>query len=163
MFIWLIIMVLLVGLDQLSKYLIAGNLVVGDTIPIIKEFFHLTYTRNTGIVFGGFTGAAAEYYWVILILALVATSIFGVLFFRSDFKDKRQFILRLALCLLIAGSLGNAIDRLVQVDHAVIDFIDFKGIWSYIFNLADTYLNVGIFLFFVDIFFLEKKRVKKNG
>ena len=67
-----------------------------------------------------------------------------------------------SLALLIAGSFGNAIDRAIQIDHAVIDFIDFNGIWNAIFNFADTFLNVGIFLFFVDTFFLEKKRAVRN-
>jgi signal peptidase II len=115
------------------------------------------------MVFGGLQGTAAQYYWVFLIFAIVAIGVFGYMFLKSDFSDKKLVVFRIALALLIAGTIGNAIDRAVQVDHAVIDFIDFKGIWSYIFNLADTFLNVGIALFFIDIMFLEKKRVKTNG
>ena len=160
---WIIIILALIGIDQGSKIWISSVLVEGETIPIINNFFHLTYTRNTGMLFGGFEGLSIDYYWVFLVFAVVAAGIFGYMFFTGDFKDKNLFIYRLALALLISGSLGNAIDRAIQIDHAVIDFLDFNGIWSYIFNFADTFLNIGIFLFFIDVFFLEKKRVKSNG
>ncbi len=160
---WVIVILALLGLDQASKILISNNLVEGETIPIINDFFHFTYTRNTGILFGGMQGTSQDYYWVFLIFAVVALSVFGYMFFKSDFSSKKLFVYRLALALLIAGTLGNAIDRLFQVDHAVVDFIDFRGIWQYIFNFADIFLNVGIFFFFVDTFFLEKKRVEISG
>lgn len=160
---WIIAILILVGIDQGSKIWVSSVLSQGESIPIIENFFHITYTRNTGILFGGLQGTAADYFYIFLIFAVLATGVFGYMFVKSDFNDKKLFLLRLSLILLIAGSLGNAIDRAVQIDHAVIDFIDFNGIWSYIFNFADTFLNVGIFLFFVDTFFLEKKRAVANG
>ncbi|MDT8336483.1 MAG: signal peptidase II [Candidatus Izemoplasmatales bacterium] len=160
---WIIVILALVGIDQASKIWVSSVLSLGESVPVIPNFFHITYTRNTGILFGGLQGTAADYFYIFLIFAVLATAVFGYMFYKSDFKDKRLFVLRLSLTLLIAGSLGNAIDRAVQIDHAVIDFIDFNGIWSYIFNFADTFLNVGIFLFFVDTFFLEKKRAVANG
>jgi len=160
---WIFIILALIGIDQVSKIWISSVLLEQESIPIITDFFHLTYTRNTGMLFGGFTGLATDYFWIFLIFAVLASAIFGYMFFKSDFKDKRLIVYRIALALLIAGSIGNAIDRAVQVDHAVIDFLDFRGIWEYIFNFADTFLNVGIFLFFIDVFFLEKKRLNANG
>lgn len=159
MTIWIITLITLVAIDQISKIWVSSALEIGETIPAIKDFFHITYTRNTGVLFGGLEGTASEYFWVFLIFATAATIIFGYMFIKSDFKDKRLFVFRLSLVLLIAGSIGNAIDRAVQIDHAVVDMIDFRGIWQYIFNFADTFLNVGIFFFFIDLFFLEKKRV----
>lgn len=160
---WLILIFVLLGIDQGSKIWVSSVMEIGDSIPVIPDFFNITYTRNTGILFGGLQGTAADYFWVFLIFAVLACTVFGYMLFKSDFSDKRLFIFRLAICLLIAGALGNAIDRAVQVDHAVIDFIDFSGIWSYIFNFADTFLNVGIFLFFIETFFLEKRRAITNG
>ncbi len=160
---WIILILVLLGLDQGSKIWVSSTMQYRESIPLIEDFFHLTYTRNTGILFGGLPGTSENYWWVFIVFAIIALGVFSTLLFKSDFSDKRMFIYRLGLSLLIAGSLGNAIDRLVQVDHAVIDFLDFNGIWAYIFNFADTFLNVGIFLFFVDTFFLEKKRVVKNG
>ncbi|MGE4572226.1 MAG: signal peptidase II [Candidatus Izemoplasmatales bacterium] len=159
---WIALMVALLALDQISKYLVATYEV---SQPIIQDFLHITYVRNLGMVFGFFQGITATYTVLLAIFALIAFSIFAYLFSKIDFSDKRTILLSLALSLLIAGTLGNAIDRLFQPDHGVIDFIDFRGLgdlWTYVFNFADVYLNVGLVLFFIDIFFLEKKRVESH-
>lgn len=159
---WLILIVLLLVIDQLSKYLVVQNFAnIGDTIPVIDGFFHLTYVRNPGAVFG-FAGGA-EVYWIFLIVAVIATGVFGYLFAKNDSSDKRKFFYTLAISLLIAGAVGNAIDRVVQFDHRVVDFLDFRGIWDYVFNVADMCLTVGIVVFMVDSFFLEPKRVKQDA
>jgi len=170
MFIWILMIILLVGIDQLTKALVvsasAGWALDGlrPTLPIIQDFFHLTYVRNSGAVFGIFEGSAEEHWWVFLIMMLIAITVFGFMFFKNNFKDKRNFWYTLALSLLIAGAIGNAIDRVFQPDHNVVDFIDFRGIWNYVFNVADMCLNVGIAIFIFDQFFLEPKRkVKIDG
>lgn len=163
---WIFIILGLLGIDQLTKYLVLANFThEGDTLPIIKDFFHITYVRNSGAVFGMSQGAAENYFWVFIIVILLAACIFGVMFSKIDFKDKKMFWYTLALTLLIAGALGNGLDRILQPDHNVIDMIDFRGIWQYVFNVADMYLNVGIALFIIDTFFLEPKRKKaiQNG
>ena len=151
---WLIIFIGLIVLDQVSKFLVSTNMQEFESIPVINNFFAITYSRNSGMVFGALEGAASANFWILLIFAVVASGIFGYLFFKSDFKDKRLWIYRLALILLISGSIGNGIDRAIQPDHSVIDFLDFHGIWVYIFNLADSFLVVGIGLFFIDTFIL---------
>jgi len=157
---WLIIIFGLVGLDQLTKYLVMQNFTVeGDTFPVIDGFFHFTYIRNSGAVFGLFQGLA-ETYVIFLIIISIALAIFGYLFFKTDLSDKKLFWYNLALALLIAGAFGNAFDRIFQFDHNVVDFIDFRGIWSYVFNIADICLNVGIALFIFDQFILEPKRTR---
>ncbi|HPJ23530.1 MAG TPA: signal peptidase II, partial [Bacillota bacterium] len=161
------------------------------SLPIIQDFFHFSYVRNSGAVFGIFEGSAEEHWWVFLIMMLAALTIFmirnthqcssahwwvflimmlaaltifGIMFIKNDFKDKRRFWYTLSLTLLIAGAFGNAIDRVFQFDHNVVDFIDFRGIWSYVFNVADICLNVGIAIFIFDQFILEPKRTKQvNG
>lgn len=54
--IYIVLILILVGADQLSKYLIDSNMLEGETIPIINEFFHITYVKNRGIAFGMFQG-----------------------------------------------------------------------------------------------------------
>jgi signal peptidase II len=158
---WILIILGLVGLDQLTKYLVVANFSYeGDTAAVIKNFFHITYVRNSGAVFGMFQGLA-ETYVIFLIFVSLALIIFGVMFFKTDFKDKKLFWYQLALTLLIAGALGNVIDRIFQFDHNVIDFIDFRGIWNYVFNIADICLNVGIAIFLFDQFILDPRRNKK--
>ncbi|MCK5731726.1 MAG: signal peptidase II, partial [Tenericutes bacterium] len=144
-------------------FIVLANFTIeGETLPIIEGFFHITYVRNSGAVFGMFQGLA-ETYVIFLIFISIALVIFGYLFIKNDFKDKKTFWYTLGLSLLIAGALGNAIDRLFQPDHNVVDFIDFRGIWAYIFNVADICLNVGIAIFMIDQFLLEPKRKKING
>ncbi len=158
---WILIILGLLGLDQLTKYLVVANFAFeGDTLPIINGFFHITYVRNSGAVFGMSQGAAEQYFWVFLIVIVIATAIFVYMFSKIDFNDKRMFWYTLAISLLIAGALGNGVDRLIQPDHNVIDMIDFRGIWQYVFNVADICLNIGIGLFIIDTFFLEPKRKK---
>ncbi len=165
MIIWILVIITLVGIDQLTKALVLAHFTYeGQSLPVIENFFHITYVRNSGAVFGIFQGLA-ETYVIFLVVMGIALILFGYMFFKNDFKDKRTFWYSLALSLLIAGALGNAIDRLFQFDHNVVDFIDFRGIWSFVFNFADMCLNVGIALFIFDQFILEPKRkkLKDNG
>ena len=164
MYKWIALIIVLLGIDQISKALVVANFVhEGDTVAVIQNFFHITYVRNSGAVFGLFQGLA-DTYFIFLIFVAIAAVIFGYMFVKNGFQDKRTFWYTLALCLLIAGMFGNAIDRIFQPDHNVVDFMDFRGIWSYVFNFADMCLNVGIAIFLIDTFFLEPKRKKlKNG
>ncbi len=165
MIIWILVIIGLVGIDQLTKALVLARFTYeGQSLPVIENFFHITYVRNSGAVFGIFQGLA-ETYIIFLVIMGIALILFGYMFVKNDFKDKRTFWYSLALSLLIAGALGNAIDRLFQFDHNVVDFIDFRGIWSFVFNFADMCLNVGIALFIFDQFLLEPKRkkLKDNG
>ena len=157
---WILIILGLLGLDQLTKlWVVTSFAAEGDTIPVIDGFFHWTYVRNSGAVFGLFQGLA-ETHVIFIIFVSIALIIFGVLFYKTDLTDKQLFWYHLALALMIAGALGNGFDRLFQPDHNVVDFIDFRGIWSYVFNVADICLNVGIGLFILDAFILEPKRKK---
>jgi len=165
MIIWILVIIVLVGVDQLTKALVLAHFTYeGQTLPVIQNFFNITYVRNSGAVFGVFQGLA-ETYIIFLVVMGMALILFGYMFVKNDFKDKRTFWYSLALSLLIAGALGNAIDRLFQFDHNVVDFLDFRGIWSFVFNFADVCLNVGIALFIFDQFILEPKRkkLKDNG
>jgi len=160
---WIFVIIGLLAFDQLSKYIVSTN---NMNVALIEDVLHITYVRNHGLVFGFFQGATATHTFLLALFALIALAVFGTLFYRNDFSDRRTFWYALALSLLIAGTLGNAIDRLFQPDHGVIDFIDFKGfgdLWTYIFNFADVYLNVGLALLFIDVFFLEKKRLDTDG
>jgi len=162
MIFWLILLATLVVLDQLSKLWVVGYFPVeGATLPIIDGFFHFTYSRNPGAVFGigGDHGLALYFFIAVFIVAIV---VFGYLFVKNDFGDKRRRLYILAITLLIAGAIGNTIDRIFQFDHRVVDFIDFRGIWPYIFNVADMCLTVGLIAFVIDTLFLEPKRRVKS-
>ncbi len=160
---WILITILLLAVDQLTKFIVVQSFdYVGDTFPVIQNFFHFTYVRNSGAVFG-LGGDLGFSYLIGVGFAILATGIFGYMLVKNDFTDKKRFWYTLSLSMLIAGALGNGLDRLFQFDHSVVDFIDFRGIWVYVFNFADMCLNVGIVLFIFDQFFLEPKRVKQNA
>jgi signal peptidase II len=132
-----------VALDQITKYAIEAQLSLGQSIEIIKGFFSLTYARNTGAAWSILTGQMTFFY-IISTIALVVMTYFLV---KTDKKENLQ---RIALALLIAGTLGNFIDRLMF--QYVRDFLDFIiiGYDFPIFNVADISLNVAIGLLILE-------------
>lgn len=161
---YLVLTIGLILIDQISKYFMVEFLTTQPNLsfPVIEGFFHFTYVRNPGVVFG-IGGDAGIPLLFFIITGLLAIGIFTYYLVKTDFKDKRLWLYHLGLALLIAGAAGNLIDRIVQVDHRVIDFIDFRGIWGYIFNVADMCLSVGITVFLVDQIILEPKRRQPSG
>ena len=95
-----------------------------------------------------------------LIFSGVSVLLTVFLFFYLWSVKNHSIIIRLCLALIIAGAIGNSIDRLFLGE--VIDFLDFMiGDFSwYIFNLADSYVTVGMVLILIDSFILEKKKEK---
>ena len=151
--IYVFLFLILLIIDQYSKFIVHGTLYVGDTIPIIDNFFNLTYVQNRGVAFGLFQGKID----IVSILALVAIGLI-LFYFCKNFK-KISFLERIAYTMIFAGAIGNMIDRLFR--GFVIDMLDFRGIWSFIFNFADVWINIGVVLIIVEhVFFNIKKRVK---
>lgn len=139
-----------VVLDQLTKYAIEARLTLGQSIELIKGFFSLTYARNTGAAWSILSGQMTFFY-IISAIALVFMTYFLLK------TDKKEHLQRFALSLLIAGTLGNFIDRLMF--QYVRDFLDFI-IFGYdfpIFNVADISLNVAIGLLILEAI-LEGRR-----
>ncbi|MCX7910651.1 MAG: signal peptidase II [Endomicrobia bacterium] len=135
---WFFLFLFLVGLDQYTKFLIRVNFRLYQTKQILP-FLALTYTTNTGIVFGWFSGANIAFIViVILVLMLVLLSAKSII---SEIGSLGKFV----VCLIISGGVGNLIDRIFLGE--VIDFIDlqwnYKNIWP-IFNLADSYVFIGV-------------------
>lgn len=129
--------VIILFLDQLTKYLAKTNLDMYSSIPVIGNIVYLTYVKNVGAAFGLFPGM----YIVFLISAIVVIA--GVfVYFR---KVRPDAALAVPLVLVSAGAAGNLIDRLIY--HFVIDFIDVK-IWP-VFNVADMAITFGSILLFI--------------
>jgi signal peptidase II len=134
-----------VALDQITKYAIEARLSLGQSIELIKGFFSLTYARNTGAAWSILSGQMTFFY-IISTIALIVMTYF---LWKTDKKETLQ---RFALALLIAGTIGNFIDRLMF--QYVRDFLDFI-IFGYdfpIFNVADISLNVAIGLLILEAF-----------
>jgi len=121
------------GGDQLSKNWIVRQFEPGESWPLLKGIFHLTYVRNPGAAFGILTPGSS--FLIIISLLMII-----LIFYGERFFPKNSFSFRLAMSVLLGGAIGNLIDR-VRYGY-VIDFIDFI-IWP-VFNVADIALVVGV-------------------
>lgn len=139
---WIVAIIALI-LDQITKYLIVINFDnVGDTFPLWQEIFHLTYVQNTGAAFSFFQGGAGWLRWLSLLVSL------GLIIFA--WREKLSRIEQLAYGFILAGALGNGIDRFLF--GYVVDFLDFRLINFPVFNIADMCINIGIiFLIYATI------------
>ena len=134
-----IILITLITLviDQTSKYLFLINMKEFESIPIINNFFNVTFMKNTGAAFSFLEGN------VPLIIIVTSIIIIFILRYIKITNPKRQE--KIFYSLIIGGAFGNLIDRIVH--GYVIDFLDFN-LFGYnypVFNIADISIVVGIF------------------
>ncbi|MFP4287292.1 MAG: signal peptidase II [Candidatus Izemoplasmataceae bacterium] len=149
----------LIIFDQLTKYLIVWlipyNFENVNAIPsyqIIPNFLYITHHHNDGAAWGILSGQRI----ILFLITAFALTMFAFLFKDIAFKTKKMYTY--AIIFLIAGTIGNFIDRLFL--GYVIDFIDvYLGSYDFpIFNIADSLLTIGMIMFAYDILFLEGKR-----
>ena len=145
---FLIISAALVGCDILTKYLITSNMSVGETIPIIDGVFHLTYVKNTGAAFSILTGQ--RLFLILLPLIIVVALVFYIIV-----KKPKSKLLVLSFSMIIAGGVGNLIDR-ISLGY-VIDFLDFRIINFPVFNFADICVTLGAGLFIALLLFSKEE------
>ncbi len=135
----LVLIIVGVGLDQLSKFLIVSNVELGEAVDLIPGVLKFQLDYNTGMAFGWLQGEDQR--WIFLSLSTVAIIAIFVYMFWKKPQDK---LLLSALILMQAGGIGNMIDRvfLGQVTDFIY-FCAFPKIWRYIFNVADSFVCVG--------------------
>lgn len=126
-----LLVVVLLSLDQLTKYLVSHNMALGESIPA-SGFFRLTYVHNTGSAFGLLPGQNT-------LLTIVSFLGVALLLWMYRTHGAQAKFLRVSLALMLAGAMGNLIDRLTY--GKVIDFVDI-GPWP-IFNVADSSIVTG--------------------
>ena len=146
----IILSIIFIIIDQVSKIIVVNNLTNNKSIEVIKSFFYLTYTNNKGAAFSILTGRR-------ILLILVALVVIGVLIYYVRKNKIEGKVNKIALSLVIGGSIGNLIDRILR--GAVVDFIDVK-IFGYnfpIFNLADAFIVIGVFLLIIEMFRKEHR------
>ena len=141
----LIIVSIIITLDQISKYIITLNY---DYFLNKKIFiFSINYARNYGAAFNIFEGNR-----VFLSLISIISSL--ILIYFIFFKGRLNLLDRYGLSLILAGSLGNGIDRIIK--GYVIDFINLKLFDFPIFNIADIAINIGCIILIFNYFKFKK-------
>lgn len=126
-------------LDIVSKVLVSKYIVLEKSIKIINDFFYITYVRNTGVAWSMFSSKT------ILVLLVSSFIILGIILYIYNNRPKNK-LEKLAYSMILGGAIGNFVDRIIY--GYVIDFIDIK-IFGYdypIFNLADSFIVIGVIL-----------------
>jgi|TARA_B100001964_G_C14219626_1_gene594614 signal peptidase II len=124
---------IIILIDQITKFLIRINFQLNETLPLIKNIFHLTYIRNFGAGFG----ILQQQKWILIFISII---VIGVIFYYFDRIKEKERLLQVLVGFILGGVVGNLIDRISY--GSVIDFLDFR-IWP-IFNFADSFITIGV-------------------
>jgi signal peptidase II len=153
---WLPLTLVVIGLDQLTKQLIVSRFEYAERLEILPVL-DLTLVYNTGAAFSFLAGESGWQRWFFATLAIVVATV--IFIWLRRLKARTQWLLSCALSLILAGAIGNVIDRL-RLGH-VIDFIHahWGDAWFPAFNVADAAITVGAGMLLLDAF-LESRRAK---
>ncbi|MCR4898112.1 MAG: signal peptidase II [Acholeplasmatales bacterium] len=173
MWIAFIIFLILYLLDQFTKYYVEAHYTMGSSHTIIPHVLTISYSENKGMAWSLFSDSQIT---LVIISIIGAIVLLFSLYKFSSWKESPFF--SFSLTLAFTGCVGNLFDRAIAVfgiDGArggVIDMIQFKpfdklcnlfGLGSTTFNLADTYLVIGVICIMIDIMFLRDRRNEKKG
>ena len=142
--------VAIVALDQVTKFWVTGALSLGQSVPVVAGFFHLTLVRNTGMAFGLLSGSDIPY--KAALVTLLSTAAMVAVTYYALRSTQRERLTRFGLIFILGGALGNIIDR-VRLGY-VVDFVDvFYGNTHWpAFNVADSCICIGVGLLLIDSF-----------
>ena len=145
-----LLIIILVIIDQLSKYYISVKMTLHQSIEVIKGFFSITYTRNTGAAWSMLQGQR------LLFVFSAAVAIGLIIYYLNHYRRTVRPWEKFGLLLVASGALGNAIDRVLSGE--VIDFLDFL-IFGYdfpVFNFADCCVTIGVIVLLITYLFEGK-------
>lgn len=145
------VIALLIGIDQAVKFLIDSTFRVGESHPLIKNVFHLTYVQNRGAAWGSFSGK------IVFLLIVTFAILIGAIYVYVQLarrEDNKYMPLRISLIFLISGAIGNMIDRIFR--RFVVDMFDFRLINFPVFNVADIYVTCSFIVIVILILFKYK-------
>lgn len=151
MYLYYLIALFVIALDQFTKWLVVRNMSLYESIPVIGDFFHLTSHRNKGAAWGMLEGKMFFFYIITIIVVI------GILYYLHNHARSNR-MLGVSLAFILGGAIGNFIDRLVRKE--VVDFFDFN-IFGYdypIFNIADSSLVIGIIMLLIASYLEEKRK-----
>ncbi|MDH5642182.1 MAG: signal peptidase II [Nitrospira sp.] len=151
---------IVIVVDQLTKLYIMQTMRLHESIPVIENYFSLTYIRNPGAAFGLLAGSSTTFRMVFFGLTSVfALGLLGTILLRMP---ERDWMGRLSVAAILGGAIGNLIDRMRYGE--VIDFLDvYIGNYHWpAFNVADSAITVGV-IFLIIHFAFEKKEGPSNS
>lgn len=152
MFLWSIIVIGIIALDQLSKYWVINNIGLTDSYMVIPNVIDFVYVKNTG---AAFSFLADKTYGIVLLSLISVAFCAGVMWFMIKRKPKSR-LLTISLALMLAGAFGNVIDRIFR--GYVVDFIETTFMKFPVFNIADIAITCGAALMIIYVLFYEKSK-----
>ena len=156
MIIPLIAAVLLVAVDQITKYMALTQLKPIGSVTFIDGFMDFTFVENRGAAFGIFSGKT----WLLLVISIIICAVLVWAMTKMP-KTKEYRKLRVTFVLILSGAVGNIIDRALR--GYVVDFFEFTFIKWPVFNMADIYVVVGTIVMAVIIMFFMKDEKESAG
>jgi len=156
MYIYYVIALIIIAIDQLTKWIVMKTMELGEQITIIENFFYLTSHRNSGAAWGILEGQMMFFYIITIIAVIIV-----VYYMQKYGKDSK--LLALGFSFILGGAIGNFIDRLIRQE--VVDFFDFV-IFGYdfpIFNIADSALTIGVIFVIIAMIIDEKKERNRKS
>lgn len=142
-----------IGLDQLTKYLSVAYLTGTNTFSVIQGILHFTYVENRGAAFG----MLSSHRWIFISISIAA--LLGIALFLI-FARPKSMIVNTSLVFILGGGIGNMIDRIFR--GFVVDFIDVRCVNFYVFNVADSFVCIGCATLIVYLIVDEIKNFKKT-
>ena len=141
-------------LDHLTKFLIRSSHLPPEGFPVIPGFFNIVHNENPGVAFGLFADSTGPFRTFVLIglSAAVLVIITSVLLKSPKADERRNWLMRVALALVLGGAIGNLYDRIVR--NTVTDFVQLHAGTSYYFpdfNVADSCISIGAALLIIDM------------
>jgi len=151
--VWVLVL-LIVGLDQVTKALVRAYVPLHDSIPVVPGVLNLTHVENTGAAFGLLNSADFPFKPVV-IAVFAAMALLGIAIYASRLAPQER-VARMGLALILGGAVGNLIDRVTG--GAVVDYIDVViGGWHFwAFNVADSAITLGVAAMFLDMLGLDR-------
>ena len=142
-----------VAIDRLTKNFFTSILSLRESLPIIRDYFHMTLVHNTGIAFGLFKNQGIVFI-IIPVIAIILLA-YNIYYYKNNDENLSRLYI-VAFSLILGGAIGNLIDRILF--GYVIDFIDLK-VWP-VFNLADSAITIGALV--IALKYIPSAKIKKT-
>lgn len=150
-----LVIIFVIVADQVSKEIVVSKLELGDNVGFIPHILSFSRRENTGMAWG----LLSDHRWVFLVVSSVAIIAYCVFFFRLK---KPHWLFSVATGFIVGGGIGNMIDRVFRPGfngvNAVVDFLKFEFIDFPVFNVADSFITIGVAVLLVYFFFFDKKQ-----